>query len=76
MDHSVRFVSATLLRVVHYVSPTAEDSGFCSVGVGLRRLPAFHQEDVEREVRAQSARPITLFEHGERQRGGGRGGDT
>lgn len=52
------------------MSPTAEDTDFCSVAAGLRRLPALHQKDVDREIRPQSARPLTLCEHGERQRGG------
>lgn len=37
--------------VVHYVSSTAEDIDFCSVGAGLRRLSALHQKDVDGEIR-------------------------
>lgn len=64
-----------LKAVFHYVSPTAEDTDFCSVGAGLHRLSALHQEDVDGEVRPQSTRPLSVFEHGERERSGrGAGG--
>lgn len=47
-----RCLSTFLLRVVvHYVSSTAEDFDFCSLGVRLHRLSALHQEDVVGEVR-------------------------
>lgn len=62
-----RCLSASLLRVVvHYVSSTAEDIGFCSLGAGLHRLSALHQEDVDGQVREKSTRPFTVHEHGER----------
>lgn len=71
-----RCLPAFLLRAVfHYVSPAAEDTDFCSVGAGLHRLSALHQEDVDGEVRPQSTRPLSVFEHGERGRSGrGTGG--
>lgn len=50
------------------MSSTAEDTDFCSLGAGLHRLSALHQEDVDGEVRPQSARPFTVCEHGERER--------
>ena len=52
--------------VVRYVSSAAEDTGFCSLAAGLRRLSALHPKDVDGEVRPQSTRPFTLREHGER----------
>lgn len=66
-------LSALPLRafIVHYVSSTAEpeDIDFCSLGGRLHRLSALRQENVDGEVRPQSARPITVSEHGERERG-------
>lgn len=64
-------VRSVLSAVVHYVSSTAEDTGFCSVGSGLRRLSALRQEDVDRQVRPQSAGPVAVRQHGERERSGG-----
>lgn len=62
-----RCLSAFRLRVVvHYVSSTAEDTDFCSLGAGLHRLSALHQEDVDGQVREKSTRPFTVHEHGER----------
>lgn len=52
------------------MSPTAEDVGFCGLGSGLRGLPGLRQEDVDRQVRAQSARALALHEHAERERDG------
>lgn len=50
------------------MSSAAEDTDFCSVGAGLHRLSALNPEDVDWEVRPQSTRPLTVPEHGERER--------
>lgn len=50
----------------HYVSCAAEDTDFCSLGAGLRGLPALYQEDVDGETHPKSGGPLALYEHGDR----------